>query len=114
VRREDNFFDLGGHSLLSLSAIGQMEQATGIRVNPRRYIFESFAQIAAAYAGPSAPAATAQLAASELVAPAPSPHQHTTIGHTSTSAATGSTQSAPTAQAKPARQTWLQRLLRKH
>ena len=53
VRPEDNFFDLGGHSLLSLTAISMMEKVTGVRVNPRRYILESFAQIAAS-AEPSA------------------------------------------------------------
>lgn len=47
IRPDDNFFDLGGHSLLSLTAISMMEKVTGKRVNPRRYILETFAQIAA-------------------------------------------------------------------
>jgi len=49
IRLDDNFFDLGGHSLLSMQAITQMEKRTGKRVNPRRYIFESFAQLATSY-----------------------------------------------------------------
>jgi amino acid adenylation domain-containing protein len=49
IRPDDNFFDLGGHSLLSMQAITLMEKATGKRVTPRRYIFESLAQLAASY-----------------------------------------------------------------
>lgn len=45
----DNFFDLGGHSLLAMQAIATMEKDTGKRINPRRYLFESLAQVAKAY-----------------------------------------------------------------
>lgn len=49
VRGDDNFFDLGGHSLLVMQSIALMESAVGKRVNPRRYVFESLAQLAASY-----------------------------------------------------------------
>jgi len=49
VRGDDNFFDLGGHSLLVMQSIALMESAVGKRVNPRRYVFESLAQLAMAY-----------------------------------------------------------------
>ncbi|MCA3181728.1 MAG: amino acid adenylation domain-containing protein [Burkholderiaceae bacterium] len=45
----DNFFDLGGNSLLAMRAIETMERELGRRVEPRRYLFESLAQIATAY-----------------------------------------------------------------
>ena len=47
AEREDNFFDLGGHSLLAVRAAGEIEQATGRHVSPRRLIFETLAQLAA-------------------------------------------------------------------
>ena len=49
VGLDDNFFDLGGHSLLVMQCIGLMESAVGKRVNPRRYVFESLTQLAASY-----------------------------------------------------------------
>jgi amino acid adenylation domain-containing protein len=49
IRRDDNFFDLGGHSLLVMQAVGTMELLLKRRIDPRRYIFESLAQIAAGY-----------------------------------------------------------------
>ncbi|MCE5233133.1 MAG: phosphopantetheine-binding protein, partial [Xanthomonadaceae bacterium] len=49
VGAHDNFFDLGGHSMLAMQAIARMEQQTGRRINPRQYIFETLAQVAHAY-----------------------------------------------------------------
>jgi amino acid adenylation domain-containing protein len=49
VSPHDNFFDLGGHSLLAMRAISQIADATGVRVNPRAYIFETLAQLAVSY-----------------------------------------------------------------
>jgi amino acid adenylation domain-containing protein len=49
VSLRDNFFDLGGHSLLAMQAISAMEKETGKRINPRRYLFESLAQVAKSY-----------------------------------------------------------------
>ena len=49
VYREDNFFDLGGHSLLVMQSVETLEAELHRRIDPRRYIFESLAQIAAGY-----------------------------------------------------------------
>ncbi|HYP70716.1 MAG TPA: condensation domain-containing protein, partial [Variovorax sp.] len=45
IHPTDNFFDLGGDSLLAMRAIAQAEQTLGNRVEPRRYVFESLAQL---------------------------------------------------------------------
>jgi amino acid adenylation domain-containing protein len=49
VGAADNFFDLGGHSLLAMQVMASMEQKTGKRVNPQKFIFETLQQIARAY-----------------------------------------------------------------
>lgn len=63
IRPDDNFFDLGGHSMLVMQAIARMEVLTGRRVNPRRFVFETLAQVAHAYeeaqSGPAPSADTA-------------------------------------------------------
>ena len=43
----DNFFDIGGHSLLSMEAIGAIEKRTGVRLNPARFMLETLEQISA-------------------------------------------------------------------
>ncbi len=43
---DDNFFSLGGHSLLATQAIARIEKLTGTRLEPRRFVFESLAQLA--------------------------------------------------------------------
>ncbi|MGC9163576.1 MAG: amino acid adenylation domain-containing protein [Thiomonas sp.] len=45
----DNFFDLGGHSLLVMQALSRMEAQTGKRLGPRHYVFDSLRQIALEY-----------------------------------------------------------------
>ncbi len=52
IARSDNFFDLGGHSLLAMRAVGEMERHAGIRIELRRLVHESLAQIAATPAQP--------------------------------------------------------------
>jgi acyl carrier protein len=42
----DNFFEMGGHSLLSMQVIAQIERETGIRLNPGEFIFQTLSQIA--------------------------------------------------------------------
>ena len=49
VAVHDNFFDLGGHSLLIMQAIAKLETRTGKRLNPRTFIFQTLAQIASEY-----------------------------------------------------------------
>jgi acyl carrier protein len=48
VSAHDNFFDLGGHSLLSLKAITRIEEKTGHRIHPREMILQTLGQIASA------------------------------------------------------------------
>ena len=45
----DTFFDLGGHSLLSLQVVDRFEKATGVRLNPTELINQTVRQIAARY-----------------------------------------------------------------
>ena len=45
----DNFFDLGGHSLLSVKVIAILEKKLGLRLNPRELMFKTMGQLAAAY-----------------------------------------------------------------
>jgi len=47
----DNFFDIGGHSLLVMRAIAEMARRTGRRISPRHFIFETLHQVASAYDG---------------------------------------------------------------
>ncbi|SFP31657.1 non-ribosomal peptide synthetase [Variovorax sp. 770b2] len=46
IRASDNFFDLGGDSLMVLRAVEQTAQTLGVRVASRRYLFENLGQIA--------------------------------------------------------------------
>ncbi|HXB57699.1 MAG TPA: amino acid adenylation domain-containing protein [Vicinamibacteria bacterium] len=47
ISRHDNFFDLGGHSLLSMRVLARIEAALGIRLTPRDLIFQTLEQLAA-------------------------------------------------------------------
>ena len=42
----DNFYDLGGHSLLALRVVAEIERRLGKKIDLRRLIYESVAQIA--------------------------------------------------------------------
>ncbi len=42
----DNFFEIGGHSLLCMQVIAQIERETGVRLNPRDFIYQTLGQIA--------------------------------------------------------------------
>jgi hypothetical protein len=46
VSANDNFFDLGGHSLLSLKVASAVEQKSGWSMDPRILFFNSLRQIA--------------------------------------------------------------------
>ncbi|MDM0105327.1 amino acid adenylation domain-containing protein [Variovorax sp. J22R24] len=48
IRARDNFFDLGGDSLRVMGVIEQAAQTFGFRVQPRRYVFETLAQLVSA------------------------------------------------------------------
>jgi Phosphopantetheine attachment site len=55
IERQDNFFDLGGNSLLAMNAVALAEKHFNTKVDARRYVFESLAQLAQAYVAPSSP-----------------------------------------------------------
>ena len=42
----DNFFDLGGHSLLSMQVIFRLEKKLGLHINPMELIFQTLGQLA--------------------------------------------------------------------
>jgi amino acid adenylation domain-containing protein len=46
IGRTDNFFDLGGHSLMAMRAVAAIEALMGWKISPRRLIYESLQQIA--------------------------------------------------------------------
>ncbi|MET1255844.1 amino acid adenylation domain-containing protein [Aliikangiella maris] len=46
VSRHDNFFDLGGHSLLSMQVINQISQEKNIDIHPRELLLENLSTIA--------------------------------------------------------------------
>ena len=45
----DNFFDLGGHSLLSVEVITRLEKETGVKLNPAYIRLQTLGQLAAMY-----------------------------------------------------------------
>ncbi len=47
VGKRDNFYDLGGHSLLSTQMTYRLEKKTGFRLGPRSVVFQNLEQIAA-------------------------------------------------------------------
>ena len=46
IAAQDNFFDLGGSSLLAMRAIEETRRRLGVEIEPRRYAVESLAQLA--------------------------------------------------------------------
>ena len=67
IRPDDNFFDLGGDSLMAMRVVQNSQQVLGHRVEPRRYVFESLAQLA------TRPAASATVPGALDAAEAPAP-----------------------------------------
>src|SRR5690606_27431719 len=52
---QDNFFDLGGHSLLVAAAVAEIRKRTGVRLPINRLVFETLAQLAASLPTASGP-----------------------------------------------------------
>lgn len=48
VGLDDNFFDVGGHSLLAMRVLVAVEKRTGVHLHPRDIIFQNLGQLAAA------------------------------------------------------------------
>ncbi|HVQ29939.1 MAG TPA: phosphopantetheine-binding protein, partial [Vicinamibacteria bacterium] len=46
VSVRDNFFDMGGHSLLSLQVVARIEERTGKKIKPRLLLLSSLEQVA--------------------------------------------------------------------
>jgi hypothetical protein len=44
---DDNFFDLGGHSLLVTLAVTEIRNSFGVHLHPSRFAVETLAQLAA-------------------------------------------------------------------
>lgn len=59
IRPSDNFFDLGGDSLLAIAAIDEAGRILGFRVEAKRYVFETLAQLAVSQAPAAATSAPA-------------------------------------------------------
>jgi amino acid adenylation domain-containing protein len=77
VHRDDNFFDIGGHSLASMQVIARIEKNLGVKIPPAALMMETLEQVAARCNGPIAltampTASTPEPLASELE-PATSP-----------------------------------------
>jgi pimeloyl-ACP methyl ester carboxylesterase len=66
---EENFFDLGGHSLLVVAAIERMRKRTGIAISLREYMLQNLRQIAARYERALAPDASADANRSGRIEP---------------------------------------------
>jgi hypothetical protein len=54
VAADDNFFEIGGHSLLSLRVAQLVEKRSGTRMDPRALFFQTLRQVAAQIAPPTA------------------------------------------------------------
>ena len=48
VSVHDNFFEIGGHSLLAMQAVRLLEARSGVRLHPTRFIMDTLEQISAA------------------------------------------------------------------
>uniref|UniRef100_UPI0035AF4328 amino acid adenylation domain-containing protein n=1 Tax=Aquabacterium sp. TaxID=1872578 RepID=UPI0035AF4328 len=46
IQPGDNFFDLGGSSLLVMRAVAETARVLGLKIDPRRYVYESLQQLA--------------------------------------------------------------------
>ncbi|MBK9135286.1 MAG: amino acid adenylation domain-containing protein [Betaproteobacteria bacterium] len=66
ITAEDNFLDLGGSSLRAMEAMAACERELGLRIEPRRFVFEPLHQLAA-----TAPETPARPAAATASPPAP-------------------------------------------
>ncbi len=65
ISPRDNFFDLGGNSLLAMRAVEASGRALGFRIDARRYFYESLSQLASAQASNSVAPASAVAPARE-------------------------------------------------
>jgi amino acid adenylation domain-containing protein len=57
VAAEDNFFQIGGHSLLAMQLLARLERETGVRLPPRSLMMNTLAKVAEALPAECVPAA---------------------------------------------------------
>jgi non-ribosomal peptide synthetase component F/acyl carrier protein len=57
VSLDDNFFNIGGHSLLCFQVIDDIQRRTGIRLSPRTMLLDTLEQVAAGLGAPKPQAA---------------------------------------------------------
>ena len=69
IDRRDNFFDLGGHSLLSIKVIYHIQEAAEVQFNPTDFIFNNLQQLAAMFEHDTSTAVEQQIE-SEVIKPA--------------------------------------------
>jgi hypothetical protein len=67
----DNFFDLGGHSLLCFRVIARIETETGQRISPRWMLLNNLEQVAAQLETRAAEPAAAAPSRTAAAEPAP-------------------------------------------
>jgi len=79
VTQVDNFFDLGGHSLLSLKVVDAFEKRTGLRMSPGELFQQTVAQLAAWHSKQADQPAQAD-AAANTAEPAPTPPRKGLLG----------------------------------
>jgi hypothetical protein len=72
IGKLDNFFDLGGHSLVCFRVIARIERERGVRLSPRVLLLNTLEQVAAQLAGPQAPPRRASSAPPGRATPYPS------------------------------------------
>ena len=84
IAAQDNFFDLGGDSLLLMDVIARLKAGYGIVLNPREIMFQTLAQLAAQCearqaaqqpAAAAAPAVSAAAAGKAIPAGTPEPQR---------------------------------------
>lgn len=66
VSVHDNFFDLGGHSLLCFQVIAKVQEKTGVRLNPRLMLLNTLEQTAALLAEERGPGASGKVTRDEV------------------------------------------------
>lgn len=65
IAGSDNFFDLGGSSLLAMRAVAEAESLLGTRMDPSRYVYENMRQLSLPGKAIAAPAEVRAAAATE-------------------------------------------------
>jgi len=53
IHARDNFYDLGGHSLMAIQVVTALERRAGVQISPRDLVFHTLKQFAALCASKS-------------------------------------------------------------